>query len=866
MIQVSGIKLNIGESKDRLPAKVESRLRVPKGTIQSVRIVKESLDAREKPRLFWVYTLELESEKTDEWLAEACRRTNTQWAPVKRVKKEIRPLAGLRKGPAGTEGDSVQPLRPVVAGFGPCGMFAALALAEYGLKPVVLERGGSMEERVRAVEAFWNGGRLDPECNVQFGEGGAGTFSDGKLTTGTKSPWAEWILQSFVNAGASPEILYKQKPHIGTDVLRTVVVNIRKRIEELGGRVLFGCRLDSLDIAEENGPALRGIKYTCRDGSTGFIPADCAVLALGHSARDTVRALFGQGLVMEQKPFSMGVRIEHPQSLIDKAQLGGLHEDLGIGPADYKLNVKTSTGRGVYTFCMCPGGYVINSSSAPGMLVTNGMSNSDRGSETANAALLADVLPEDYAPQYLPEGTDPKSPLAGMALQEKYESLAFALGGGNYCAPVQTVGSFLGGSSQNCGELPLKNAASPAGSAPTFRPGTAAADLRKCLPEFVSDALREALPALGKKLKGFDSPDAVMTGIESRSSSPVRIKRDPESLQAIGILGLYPAGEGAGYAGGIMSAAADGVRIAEKIASLAEEKLSREKPAVRLIALDLDGTVLTDEKTVTPRTAKAIATAAERGITVVPVTGRPMSGLPEDLLKICGIKYVISSNGALTEDISSAAVSGFSGKPGACAGVTGGRTVRSEFLSRDTVEKIVELCVSHGATFNIFIDGLGYCLPQSYHDLITRFTGKPLDDYVKKSRRMTEDLDALLESSGSRVENIWIKAKDQAERDRLSSQIKALGARTVLTAATDVEVGSPQADKGLALNALAKALGIPRSQILAIGDNDNDLGMLREAGTAVAMGNATAAVKAMASYTTASNQDDGVAIVIESLI
>ncbi len=579
MIQVSGIKLKIGESTERLPAKVESRLRVPKGTVESVRIVKESLDAREKPRLYHVYTLEIESQKPDEWLAEACRRTNTQCSPVNRVRKLIRPLEGLAEGTGGKDSRGAAALsRPVVVGFGPCGMFAALALAEYGLKPVVLERGRCMEERVRAVEAFWNGGPLDPENNVQFGEGGAGTFSDGKLTTGTRSPWAEWILERFVNAGASPEILYKQKPHIGTDVLRTVVVNIRKRIEYLGGQVLFGCRLEKLDVTEgrsfSTGSAIRGVWFSGTSEKTAglqYIPADSVVLATGHSARDTVRALYSQGLSMEQKPFSMGVRIEHPQSLIDMAQYGATHGDLGIGPADYKLNVKTAAGRGVYTFCMCPGGYVINSSSAPGMLVTNGMSNSDRGSDTANSALLADVLPQDYAPQYLPEGTDPEDPLAGLAFQEKYERLAFELGGGGYRAPVQTVGSFLGRTLDAGTDASGTAQASPnaLSSAPTFRPGTTPADLRKCLPDFVSGALFEALPMLGRKLRGFDSPDAVMTGIESRSSSPVRIKRDPGTLEASGVKGLYPAGEGAGYAGGIMSAAADGVRIAEKIASTA---------------------------------------------------------------------------------------------------------------------------------------------------------------------------------------------------------------------------------------------------------------------------------------------------------
>ena len=430
-----------------------------------------------------------------------------------------------------------------------------------------------MEERIEAVERFWKGGSLDPECNVQFGEGGAGTFSDGKLTTGTKSPYSRWILEQFADAGASPEILYKQKPHIGTDVLRGVVVEIRKKIESLGGEVRFGCRLEELVL---EGGSLRAVKYSAAktegpDGAPASggrimetLETDALILALGHSARDTVRALYAAGIRMEQKPFSIGVRIEHPQSLIDLAQYGALHEDLGIGPADYKLNVKTSSGRGVYTFCMCPGGYVINASSAPGMLAVNGMSNSDRGSGTANSALLADVLPEDYAAE---SGTHP---LAGMAFQEKYERLAFELGGGK--PPRQTVGSFLGTegtapqTAVKTGSAAMQAAAIPSSAAIQEN---ASADLTKCLPGFASDALKEALPLLGKKLKGFDSPDAVLTALESRSSSPVRIKRDPETLQAIP--GLYPAGEGAGYAGGIMSAAADGVRAAEQVKKFCAE-------------------------------------------------------------------------------------------------------------------------------------------------------------------------------------------------------------------------------------------------------------------------------------------------------
>ena len=561
MIRIHGIKLRLDQGKDRLIRKAERQLRVPAGTIESARIAKESLDAREKPVLYRVYSLDIESSRPDEWLIEACKKTGTRWSEEK--EEAYRPL------PLGFECSK----RPVIAGFGPCGMFAALALAHYGLRPVVLERGGCMEERIEAVERFWKGGSLDPECNVQFGEGGAGTFSDGKLTTGTRSPYSRWILEQFADAGASPEILYKQKPHIGTDVLRGVVVEIRKKIESLGGEVRFGCRLEELVL---EGGSLRAVKYSAaktegpdRAPASGgrimeTLETDVLILALGHSARDTVRALYAAGIRMEHKPFSIGVRIEHPQSLIDLAQYGALHEDLGIGPADYKLNVKTSSGRGVYTFCMCPGGYVINASSAPGMLAVNGMSNSDRGSGTANSALLADVLPEDYAAE---SGTHP---LAGMAFQEKYERLAFELGGGK--PPKQTVGSFLGTegaapqTAVKTGSAAMQAAAIPSGAAIQEN---ASADLTKCLPGFASDALREALPLLGKKLKGFDSPDAVLTALESRSSSPVRIKRDPETLQAIP--GLFPAGEGAGYAGGIMSAAADGVRAAEQVKKFCTE-------------------------------------------------------------------------------------------------------------------------------------------------------------------------------------------------------------------------------------------------------------------------------------------------------
>ena len=514
MITLCEIKLKTGESVDRLPAKVEHRLHIPKGSVESVRIVKESIDSRKKPEIYRVFNIEIESNFSDEELKAACDAYKIKYKDTQTQNPIVFPIISNVK------------TRPVVAGFGPCGMFAALALSKMGLRPIVIERGLSMDERVAAVDAFWNGGKLNPKANVQFGEGGAGTFSDGKLTTGTKSPFNRFVLETFVDAGASPSILFKQKPHIGTDVLRSVVVNIRKMIEDLGGEVFFDSKLESLSIKDGK---LTGIKL--EDGKE--IKTDTLVLALGHSARDTIRNLFEQGLKMEQKQFSMGVRIEHPQEMVDISQYGQKHEVLGIGPADYKLNVKTKDGRGVYTFCMCPGGFVVNASSFEGMVVTNGMSNSNRGSGTANSGYLCDVYTSDF-------GSD--SPLAGVEFQEKYERLAFEVGGSDYSLPKETVIEFKTNSK-----------------------------LKKCLPDFVYKSLKEALPLMNHKMAGFDRDDAIMTGVETRSSSPVRILRD-ENLETIGVHGIYPSGEGAGYAGGIMSAATDGIRVAMQIAKVAENE------------------------------------------------------------------------------------------------------------------------------------------------------------------------------------------------------------------------------------------------------------------------------------------------------
>ena len=532
MIRIHEIKLRAGESESKLPGKVERRLGLPKGSVLGVRIVKESLDAREKPDVYRVFSLDVESDLPDHTLLLAAKNKKVKAAEVNEQPYVLPEMTRELKH------------RPVVVGFGPCGIFAALTLAKYGLKPIVIERGAMMERRIEAVEEFWNGGKLDPDANVQFGEGGAGTFSDGKLTTGTRDAAQRVVLEAFVDAGASPAILYRQKPHIGTDVIRRAVVGLRKKLLDMGAQFRFMTLMKSVEI--ENG-AVKGITVSS-GGADEFIETDTVILALGHSARDSFAMLNEKGLKLEQKQFSMGVRIEHPQRMTDMAQYGALSSDLGIGPADYKLAVRTAEGRGVYTFCMCPGGYVVASASGEGQVVTNGMSESLRDGENSNSALLVDVLTSDF-------GAD--DPLAGVRFQEKYEHLAFEAGGSNYRAPAQMVGDFLG-----------KGTSAPSGGPePTYRPGVTWTDLDKCLPDFVSASIREALPLLDRKLHGFAASDAVMTAIESRSSSPVRTRRDENgcalTYDGAVISGLFPAGEGAGYAGGIMSSAVDGIHAAE---------------------------------------------------------------------------------------------------------------------------------------------------------------------------------------------------------------------------------------------------------------------------------------------------------------
>lgn len=489
--------------------------------ILRVRIVKKSVDARDKADVHFSYALDIDTPASPRTLprgAVVVAPEPMHVCPVPRAMEK----------------------RPLVVGLGPAGLSAALTLARMGLRPLVIERGRPVETRAKNVDDFWRTGRLDPVSNVQFGEGGAGAFSDGKLTTGIKDPRCRDVLYALCEAGAPEEILYAAKPHIGTDRLRSVVRNLREKIISLGGEVVFECRLTELLVASERVVGARIEK----DGCMQEIDVDEVILAVGHSARDTFEMLNNLGVRMTQKPFSIGARIEHRQRIIDEAQYGKFAGHKALGAADYKLSARMQDGRGVYTFCMCPGGYVVAAASEKGGVVTNGMSYHARAGENANAALLVSVGPGDF-------GAD--DPLAGMRFQRTWEEAAFRCGGGDNKAPAQLVGDFL-----------ARTASRGAGGVlPTYGPGVNWASLDECLPAFATDAMRRALPIFGRKIRGYDARDAVLTGVETRSSSPVRIERDDFCLSSLS--GLYPCGEGAGYAGGILSAAVDGIRCAEAL-------------------------------------------------------------------------------------------------------------------------------------------------------------------------------------------------------------------------------------------------------------------------------------------------------------
>ena len=525
MLRIESIKLPPEAGAAELIGQAARILRVREKDILSLRVVRRSVDAREDVRL--VYTAE--AAVADE--AAVLRRCRS------------RHVSRAVPGPVYTPPETrpAPELPPIVAGAGPAGLFAALVLALAGQRPILLERGRPVEQRAADVERFWSTGELDLTSNVQFGEGGAGAFSDGKLNTGTKDLRHRFILETLVSCGAPEDILIDAKPHVGTDYLHIALVDLRRRLLELGADIRFGSRLADLDI---RGGALAGVTV---DGPDGPYPLPCRQLVLcpGHSARDTFAMLRARGVAMEAKPFAVGVRIEHRQSDCDAAQYRQYAGHPGLPASTYKLSCHLPNGRAAYSFCVCPGGQVVAAASEAERVVTNGMSEFARDRENINGALLVNVTPEDYG------GT--ADPLAGIAFQRKLESAAYALGGGGYWAPAQRVGDFLAG----------RPSAGPGRVTPSYRPGVTWTDLRQCLPDFVADTIAAALPLLGRKLRGYDHPDAVLTAVESRSSSPVRIPRD-ETYQS-SLRGLYPCGEGAGYAGGILSAAADGMRCAERL-------------------------------------------------------------------------------------------------------------------------------------------------------------------------------------------------------------------------------------------------------------------------------------------------------------
>ncbi len=528
MLRISSLSVPLGYTEEDLIRLAAAKLHVKPKDVTAVHLVRSSIDARDKQDVHPVLAVDVELLHEEKVLRHLKPGSVTP-APVHTT--PAIPASTLRQ-------------RPIVVGAGPAGLFAALILTEAGARPVLMERGEPVEKRVLSVAALENKGLLNPESNVQFGEGGAGTFSDGKLTTGIKSPWLRYVLETFVRFGAPENILTDQKPHIGTDVLRTVILRMREAILQGGGEVRFSTRMDSLVMKDG---VVHGVRFS-HDGISDEMGTEAVILCIGHSSRDTVHTLYAQNVPMVQKPFAMGLRIEHLQSEINRAQYGHFAGNPHLPQASYKLHVPTPDGRGVYTFCMCPGGQVIAASSEEGRLCVNGMSLHARDGKNANSAVLVGVPVTDFPSD---------SPLAGIALQREIEEKAFRLGGGGYVAGAQRVEDFL-----------LCRPSSRFGDVtPSYRPGVIPADLHAVLPKTMSDNLVFGIQQMDRQLHGFAHPDSVLTGVEARSSSPVRIPRT-QSGEADGIEGLYPCGEGAGYAGGIVSAAVDGIcqalRVLEK--------------------------------------------------------------------------------------------------------------------------------------------------------------------------------------------------------------------------------------------------------------------------------------------------------------